>query len=81
MLAVPRKLWHHTEWEQRWVCLVWYPGDGCLLGSIGVSCKEKGLLLGTLPWHKMGAKLFRLRDLELWLPHQPFTAAVAHWGR
>lgn len=46
-------------------CLVWYPGDGCLLGSIRVSCKEKGLLLGTLPWHKMGAKLFRLRDLEL----------------
>lgn len=22
----------------------------------GVSCKEKGSLLGTLSWHKMGAK-------------------------
>lgn len=57
--AVPRKLWHHTgkaEWEQRWVCLGWYPGNGCLVRSIGVSCKEKGLLLGTLLWHKMGAK-------------------------
>lgn len=46
----------------------------------GVSCKEKGSLLGTLPWHKMRAKLFWLGDLELWLPHQPSTATVAQWG-
>lgn len=74
--------WHHTgkaTWEQRWVCLGWYPGNGCLLRSIGVSCKEKGLLLGTLLWHKVGVKLFWL-DLELWLPHQPSTATVAQWG-
>lgn len=82
-LAVPRKLWHHNgkaEWEQRWVCLGWHPGNGCLLGSIGVSCKEKCSLLGTLPWHKMGAKLRWLGDLELWLPHQPPTTTVAQWG-
>lgn len=51
-----------------------------LLGSTGAGWREKGSLPATLPQRAMGAKLFWLGDLELWLPHQRSTVMTAQLG-